>query len=87
MENITYMCSKVNIVDEGAAPAACYTELRNGREIEVCVCASRAGQQPCNGAAGDSLRRHIGLVVAAVLLLLLVSRTAIAGGGSSGSVE
>lgn len=51
VENITYMCGKVNVENEGAAASLCYTEFRNGREIEVCVCESRAGRQPCNTAA------------------------------------
>lgn len=50
VENITYLCSKVHIENEGTAGSMCYTEFQNGREIEVCVCESRAGMQPCNVA-------------------------------------
>lgn len=55
VENITYLCSKVHIENEGTAGAMCYTEFQHGREIEVCVCESRAGMQPCNGAATMAL--------------------------------
>lgn len=46
------MCGKVKIANEGTAHSTCYTEFQNGREIEVCVCESQAGQRPCNHAAG-----------------------------------
>lgn len=50
VENITYMCTKVSIENEGPAGPMCYTELQNGREIEVCVCESSANDMPCNSA-------------------------------------
>lgn len=59
------MCSKVNVENEGAAAAQCYTQFQNGREIEVCVCESRAGMQPCNTAAALPLDNRL-------LLALLV---------------
>lgn len=36
----------------GAVTSDCFTEFNNatGREIQVCVCESRAGQYPCNAA-------------------------------------
>ncbi|XP_037028226.1 uncharacterized protein LOC119068653 [Bradysia coprophila] len=48
LENITYMCSKVTIENEGAVKSGCYSEYQDGREIEVCVCTSNPGDEPCN---------------------------------------
>lgn len=52
VENITYMCSKVTIENEGAAKSGCYSEYQDGRQIEVCVCKSTIGEIPCN--AGEN---------------------------------
>lgn len=52
-ENITYMCTKVSMEGTGQAiTSSCFKEYNNatGREIQVCVCESRAGQYPCNSA-------------------------------------
>ncbi|XP_037032433.1 uncharacterized protein LOC119071591 [Bradysia coprophila] len=48
LENITYMCTKVTVENEGAAKSGCYSEYQDGREIEVCVCRSNPGEVPCN---------------------------------------
>lgn len=48
VENITYLCTKVNVENETAATSGCFKETTNGREVEVCVCESRAGELPCN---------------------------------------
>ncbi|XP_055382238.1 uncharacterized protein LOC129612586 [Condylostylus longicornis] len=51
VENITYLCTKVSIDGEGAAPLGCYvTDLGSGRQTEVCTCESSAGKEPCNEA-------------------------------------
>ncbi|CRK95638.1 CLUMA_CG009096, isoform A [Clunio marinus] len=48
IENITYLCTKVNIENETAVSQGCYKQMKNGHEIEVCVCESKAGKIPCN---------------------------------------
>lgn len=70
VENITYMCTKVKIEDKGAVESNCYTEVQNGREIEVCVCKSSAGQMPCN-AATPATTSSLGLVATIWLILLM----------------
>lgn len=70
VENITYMCTKVKIEDKGAVESNCYTEVQNGREIEVCVCKSSAGQMPCN-AATPVTTSSLGLVATIWLMLLM----------------
>ncbi|ETN59799.1 hypothetical protein AND_008593 [Anopheles darlingi] len=51
IENITYMCAKLNVDNESSTTSNCYKEDRHGREIEVCVCESAAGRTPCNRSA------------------------------------
>ncbi|XP_050095038.1 uncharacterized protein LOC126577450 [Anopheles aquasalis] len=51
IENITYMCAKLNVDNESSTTSSCYKEDRYGREIEVCVCESAAGRTPCNRSA------------------------------------
>ncbi|CAD7088988.1 unnamed protein product [Hermetia illucens] len=49
VQNITYMCTKVTIDGEGAAKVGtCYSQIENGKEVEVCVCESTVGSKPCN---------------------------------------
>ncbi|ALC41008.1 CG34236 [Drosophila busckii] len=44
IQNITYMCAKVN------ASSGCYRQTHaNGMKLEACVCNSRLGLMPCNG--------------------------------------
>uniref|UniRef100_A0A1B0EUS2 Secreted protein n=1 Tax=Lutzomyia longipalpis TaxID=7200 RepID=A0A1B0EUS2_LUTLO len=69
VQNISYFCTKVNIEDVGAATSGCYTELRNGREIEVCICESRPGQPPCNDAT-KKIPHAVGLFVAGFVIVL-----------------
>jgi hypothetical protein len=38
----------VNIENETAVNEGCYKQVKNGHEIEVCVCESWAGRVPCN---------------------------------------
>lgn len=57
MENITYMCTKVKIENEGAVTSGCFLEYQNGREIEVCVCKSTQGELPCNEGTNKSYFR------------------------------
>lgn len=55
VENITYLCTKVNIENETAVNQGCYKQMKNGHEIEVCVCESWAGQMPCNSGNNYNL--------------------------------
>ena len=53
MENITYLCTKVNIENETAVSAGCYRQMKNGHELELCLCESSAGRTPCNEAVSS----------------------------------
>lgn len=48
VENITYLCTKVNIENDTAVSQGCFKQLKNGHELELCVCESSAGDLPCN---------------------------------------
>jgi hypothetical protein len=48
VENVTYLCSKVNIVNETAVVRGCYKQIKDGHEVEVCVCQTEHGKFPCN---------------------------------------
>ncbi|XP_055598370.1 uncharacterized protein LOC129747962 [Uranotaenia lowii] len=75
IENITYMCAKMNVDNESSTSTACYKEDRSGREIEVCVCESAAGRVPCNlgqKLVGHSVQLLTILVLGQWLLLSLV---------------
>lgn len=50
VENITYLCTKVNIENETAVSSGCYKQMKNGHEMELCVCETTAGESPCNDA-------------------------------------
>lgn len=58
VENITYFCSKVNIVNESAISSGCYTQTRQGHEVEVCVCQSNFGGMPCNRSTSFNLNHY-----------------------------
>lgn len=77
IENITYMCAKMNVDNESSTSSTCYTEDRSGREIEVCVCESAAGRTPCNRSS-TLLLTHLGhpaVLIALALVQLLTLRT------------
>uniref|UniRef100_A0A8D8JZ41 (northern house mosquito) hypothetical protein n=1 Tax=Culex pipiens TaxID=7175 RepID=A0A8D8JZ41_CULPI len=81
IENITYMCAKMNVDNESSTASTCYTEDRSGREIEVCVCESAAGKTPCNRAATtlllDQLERPLFLAGLAIVQLLALRMSGI----------
>lgn len=70
MENITYMCTKVTVENEGAARTGCYSEFQDGREIEVCVCRSTPGEMPCNTGGNKSYFR-LSLIYVVLFNMLL----------------
>ncbi|XP_055625473.1 uncharacterized protein LOC129768083 isoform X1 [Toxorhynchites rutilus septentrionalis] len=70
IENITYMCAKMNVDNESSTTSTCYTEDRSGRDIEVCVCESAAGRTPCNRSSSIILT-HIGQPVVLVIVSML----------------
>ncbi|XP_016957188.1 uncharacterized protein LOC108029449 [Drosophila biarmipes] len=50
IQNITYMCAKVN------SSNGCYRQLHpTGMVVEACVCTSRVGLIPCNGCSKTRL--------------------------------
>lgn len=61
VENITYMCSKVTIQNGSVVRSNCYKQFLNGREIEVCVCESSAGERPCNAATAGTFNEGTSL--------------------------
>ncbi|XP_052859997.1 uncharacterized protein LOC128267237 [Anopheles cruzii] len=76
IENITYMCAKLNVDNESSTSSSCYKEDRQGREIEVCVCESAAGRTPCNRSSalladGSPLVPVMMLVLAMIQLALI----------------
>ncbi|KAH8398233.1 hypothetical protein KR222_009067 [Zaprionus bogoriensis] len=51
IQNITYMCAKVNTSN------GCYLQTYStGMQVEACVCASKLGLIPCNTAPRKSLQ-------------------------------
>lgn len=69
VENITYLCTKVNIENETAVNHGCYKQMRSGHEIEVCVCESWAGRVPCN--SGNGFVINIEVLIALSLIFCL----------------
>jgi hypothetical protein len=67
VENITYLCTKVNIENETAVNQGCFKQMKSGHEIEVCVCESWAGGTPCNGTARDNLSHVIFIALSLAL--------------------
>ncbi|XP_055905046.1 uncharacterized protein LOC129940669 [Eupeodes corollae] len=65
VENITYMCAKANVSN------GCYTQkYTTGREVEVCVCESSAGSDPCFTSTAESiLNQSIATTVYAIIFL------------------
>uniref|UniRef100_A0A182P8F4 Uncharacterized protein n=1 Tax=Anopheles epiroticus TaxID=199890 RepID=A0A182P8F4_9DIPT len=75
IENITYMCAKLNVDNESSTSSSCFKEDRQGREIEVCVCESAAGRTPCNRSAivlADGAPIAPMMLVLAMIQLLLI---------------
>uniref|UniRef100_A0AAG5DMT3 DUF4789 domain-containing protein n=1 Tax=Anopheles atroparvus TaxID=41427 RepID=A0AAG5DMT3_ANOAO len=75
IENITYMCTKLNVDNESSTSSSCYKEDRQGRELEVCVCESAAGRTPCNRGAmalADGTPVVAMMLALAVIQLLLI---------------
>ncbi|KAG5676758.1 hypothetical protein PVAND_006567 [Polypedilum vanderplanki] len=46
VENITYLCTKVNIENDTAVNQGCYKQMKNGHELELCACESKNGLTP-----------------------------------------
>ncbi|XP_063708197.1 uncharacterized protein LOC134836864 [Culicoides brevitarsis] len=61
VENVTYLCTKVNIENGTSPTSGCFKESRNNRVTEVCVCEPQAGGKPCN--TGFSLQFHVNLIM------------------------
>jgi hypothetical protein len=70
VENITYLCTKVNIEnDTTALSGGCYKQMKNGHELELCVCESAVGATPCNSAITcQHLNQFILLTLTSVIL-------------------
>lgn len=62
--NITYTCSKVTIVGEGATTSGCYKQKLDGYETEVCACRSRIGEMPCNSSTAMNRNSLLAVTVA-----------------------
>lgn len=71
MENITYTCTKVNLVDEGPITSGCYSQYDNGREIQICVCRSNNGEIPCNGTSTITILLYQKLTFSIIYILLI----------------
>lgn len=59
----------MNIENETAVSSGCYKQMKNGHQVELCVCRTGAGEQPCNDG-------HVNVFFQAqffVLIIILMS--------------
>lgn len=68
VENITYLCTKVNIENGTSPKSGCFKEIRNNRVTEVCVCEPQAGRMPCNSAISSTIFHN--LIVTVVIIFV-----------------
>ncbi|XP_030387700.1 uncharacterized protein LOC115634245 isoform X2 [Scaptodrosophila lebanonensis] len=72
IQNITYMCARVNNTN------GCYRQTHeSGMQVEACVCNSKLGLMPCNSAANvqlDTFYHNLGLAVCLLNTLLLLNK-------------
>lgn len=61
----------MNIENETAVSSGCYKQMKNGHEMELCVCESTAGELPCNDAIISTYRKLNLLIVIVFIALLL----------------
>ncbi|XP_034478284.1 uncharacterized protein LOC117784603 isoform X2 [Drosophila innubila] len=67
IQNITYMCAKVNSTN------GCYRQTHSsGMQVEACVCTSRVGLIPCNGCATTKTIHVLGLALALFSIFIIV---------------
>lgn len=70
VENITYMCAKLNVENGTAVSSGCFREERDARVIEVCVCQSAVGGKPCNSSS-TLVSNTIAMIMTAALTWIL----------------
>ncbi|CAG9798645.1 unnamed protein product [Chironomus riparius] len=73
IENITYLCTKVNIENETAVSSGCYKQMKNGHEMELCVCETAAGEFPCNDAYINSYLKFNLLILIILMATFLIN--------------
>ena len=73
VENITYLCTKVNIENETAVSTGCYKQMKNGHEMELCVCETEAGELPCNDAYINSYLKFNLLILIILMTTFLIN--------------
>ncbi|XP_017866949.1 PREDICTED: uncharacterized protein LOC108616341 isoform X3 [Drosophila arizonae] len=67
IQNITYMCAKVNNSN------GCYRETQaTGMQVEACVCTSKLGLIPCNSSPTALSRPILGLAMALLSVFIAV---------------
>ncbi|XP_032586028.2 uncharacterized protein LOC6580488 [Drosophila mojavensis] len=67
IQNITYMCAKVNNSN------GCYRETQaTGMQVEACVCTSKLGLIPCNCSPTALSRPILGLAIALLSVFIAV---------------
>lgn len=62
----------MNIENETAVNQGCYKQMKNGHEIEVCVCESWAGARPCNCGNGIPILGYMIATACAIVLVQLI---------------
>ncbi|XP_065369532.1 uncharacterized protein LOC135961840 [Calliphora vicina] len=66
VQNITYMCGKVNTTTAG-----CYRQKYiSGLDVEVCVCDSQVGAMPCN-TVNAQLEHKLSLLLIALITITI----------------
>lgn len=69
VENITYFCTKIKIVNQTReVTSECFKEKMGGRQLEVCVCQSAAGAVPCNSS--NTLSIHTSFLIAVLIVIV-----------------
>ncbi|XP_032590652.1 uncharacterized protein LOC6560178 [Drosophila grimshawi] len=67
IQNITYMCAKVNSTN------GCYRQKHStGMQVEACVCTSKLGLIPCNNSPTTNAQQSLGLAIALLSVLIIV---------------
>lgn len=59
----------MSIENETAVNQGCYKQMKNGHEIEVCVCESWAGRTPCNCGNGIHILGYMAAIACLIVFM------------------
>ena len=61
----------MNVENETAVSEGCYRQMKNGHELELCLCETTAGEAPCNSALSHYYELLLTMKIALTVIIFV----------------